>query len=347
MNKVVHHVQIQHFAKFEYIWTLGRQRIWITKFGSDWNKWKTVWNCELGPAQCYSPDPLKPTASSARSDRASVTIAPPPSGRSYRTAPCHLPSQPPRTGHAPPPSRAPPLSPLILIRCEHRQGGKARLIFPTRNSSVASAFPRRLPLLQRRALPRQPPPVGQRQGNLLERRLNLDLLPELLVVARSWPQATLRRRFFRQEHLSMDRLVRSSSDPYRHHYKLRPCAATLIDPSIVADARSYGPSPAPPLPQLCTVVAPHLWWALLSDSLLGSSLPHRLTLGHRSAPPGRRLAKILAGVATRRHGISLPCFSNGPPAQAAGLAQNGPASDGHMNSRPRLFSVYLVWIKFE
>jgi hypothetical protein len=156
---------------------------------------------------------LKPTAPGTCSDRASVTTVPPPSGRSGRTTLCHLPSWPPHAGHAAPPPRAPPLSPLTLIRCEHQREGKARLIFPTRNSSVASAFPRRLPLLQCRALPRQPPSVGLCQGDLLEHRPNLDPLPEPLVAARSRPQATLRCCFFRREHLSMDRLVRSSSNP--------------------------------------------------------------------------------------------------------------------------------------
>jgi hypothetical protein len=87
------------------------------------------------------------------------------------------------------------------------------LIFLTCNSSVTFAFPCRLPLLQRCALPRQPLPVGLRQGDLLECRPNLDLLPEPLAAARSRPQATPCHRFFRREHLSMDRLVWSSSDP--------------------------------------------------------------------------------------------------------------------------------------
>jgi hypothetical protein len=55
------------------------------------NQWKMVWNYELGPAQCYSPDPLKPTTPDAHLDRASVVTMPPPSGRSCQTAPCHLP----------------------------------------------------------------------------------------------------------------------------------------------------------------------------------------------------------------------------------------------------------------
>jgi hypothetical protein len=44
------------------------------------------WNCELGPAKCYSPNPLKPIALDARSDTASVTTVPPPSGCSCQTA---------------------------------------------------------------------------------------------------------------------------------------------------------------------------------------------------------------------------------------------------------------------
>jgi hypothetical protein len=113
----------------------------------------------LGPAQCYSPDPLKLTAPDVRSDRASVATVPPPSGRSCRTTPCHLSSRPPGAGHAAAPPHVPSLSPLTLICYEHRQEGKARLIFPTCNSSVTSAFSRCLPLLQCRALPRQPPPL--------------------------------------------------------------------------------------------------------------------------------------------------------------------------------------------
>jgi hypothetical protein len=42
---------------------------------------------------------------------------------------------------------------------------------------------------------------------------NLGLLPEPLAAAQSRPQATPRHHFFHREHLSMDRLVRSSSDP--------------------------------------------------------------------------------------------------------------------------------------
>jgi hypothetical protein len=60
------------------------------KIGCDLNKWKTVCNCELGPAQWYSPDPLKPIAPGARSDRVSVVTASPPSGHSCRTGLCHL-----------------------------------------------------------------------------------------------------------------------------------------------------------------------------------------------------------------------------------------------------------------
>jgi hypothetical protein len=48
------------------------------------NKWKTVWNCEFGSAQCYNPDPLKPIAPGARSDRASVMTTPPSSGLGRR-----------------------------------------------------------------------------------------------------------------------------------------------------------------------------------------------------------------------------------------------------------------------
>jgi hypothetical protein len=67
--------------------------------------------------------------------------------------------------------------------------------------------------LQHRPLPRQLPPVGLCQGDLLEHRPILGHLPELSAAARSRPQVTPHRRFFRPEHLSMDRLIRSSSDP--------------------------------------------------------------------------------------------------------------------------------------
>jgi hypothetical protein len=50
-RKVLHHVQIYHFAKFEHFWILGRQQIWITRFEQFLNNWKALCT-ESDPTHC-------------------------------------------------------------------------------------------------------------------------------------------------------------------------------------------------------------------------------------------------------------------------------------------------------
>jgi hypothetical protein len=115
------------------------------------------------------------------------------------------PVEPPRAS-CPPGIHVLPLRSLpTLICCLNVEGRSQAPFHPALLCCTA--------MLQRHALPRQPPPVRLRQGDLLEHRPNLGLLPEPSAAARSQPQAILRHRFYRQEHLSMDRLVQSSSNP--------------------------------------------------------------------------------------------------------------------------------------
>jgi hypothetical protein len=53
MSKVVHHVQIYYFAKFEHCWILGKQQIWITRFEQFLNNWKSIAH-RIGPGPLLS-----------------------------------------------------------------------------------------------------------------------------------------------------------------------------------------------------------------------------------------------------------------------------------------------------
>jgi hypothetical protein len=112
--------------------------------------------------------------------RAGVVGHPSPPGRAHRPPPC--PRDRHRLGFHLPQYHVAPRAPtfvIALIRCLNVEGRSQAPFHP--------ALLCRTTTLQHRAHPRQPPPVGLRQGDLLEHHPNLGLLPELLSSARSRP----------------------------------------------------------------------------------------------------------------------------------------------------------------
>jgi hypothetical protein len=93
-------------------------------------------HCELGPAQCYSPDPLKMVAPDVHSDRASVATVPPLSGRSCRTAPCHL--LLPASTRSPRSTASMCATPVTLIRCKPSSRSKGCFLLFSLHASLCS-----------------------------------------------------------------------------------------------------------------------------------------------------------------------------------------------------------------
>jgi hypothetical protein len=117
------------------------------------NKRKTVWNCELGPAPCYSSDPLKPIAPMLQSDPLNRPAPPAlPASTCCPCAPCPplsvaLTSKGEAKLHFTPPcSAAPPCYSATHFRASHRRSGCAKATSSSTARTWASSLNRRPPL---------------------------------------------------------------------------------------------------------------------------------------------------------------------------------------------------------
>jgi hypothetical protein len=172
-------------------------------------------------------------------------------------------------------------------------------------------------MLQRRALPRQPTPVELRQGDLRKPPRAVASSAESTSPCTTssghplTPPTPLQappvyydahRHLHRHRHALLRPLTSASSAPTVRH---RGTASVVSRPLHFTSSVLHTPPPYS-RPPLCPA------WPPTSGNF------------------GRRCY--------RRHGISLPCSSNGPAAQAAGPAQNGVASDGPYEQYALAFS---------
>jgi hypothetical protein len=219
-----------------------------------------VWNCELGPTQCYSPDPLKLIAPGARSDRALVVTVPPPSGQSYQTVPCHL--LLPASTRSPCSTTSTCASPVSLIHC--KPSSRSKCCFLLFHSTWASA--------RSSACCSYRPRVAMLRAPLLLRLERMGVATELCE-----PQANTEPSWLPRQ-LAPSAIF---PDPRVPHRRLKVLATTDTTASTKTSTR--------PLPTPCRfhVGQAEHWrrWLLRWDVVTTfASAPHRASLSPRNAP---------------------------------------------------------------
>jgi hypothetical protein len=169
------------------------------------------------------PSPVLQSPTTETFDHASLRQLPP--LRCRPTAPAAT-DQPP---HA---FRPPHVVHAIIVPCclsTAESVGDSKPSSSLRSPLLASPFTSAM--LQHPALPRQPPSVGLRLGDLLEHRPNLGLLPEPSAAARSRPQVTQCHLVPPLQPHCRCRLSSSTLRPGRHGHQLCPSPRnTLIKP---------------------------------------------------------------------------------------------------------------------